>query len=92
MARMYSSKTQIYWACKSFCDGRTLSHKTEIREMDGWRLAAIVHNLRKKYNWPIRGEYRGVNNIMHYWLYRDCQQTTLAFPRAAKDLKQELGL
>lgn len=51
--RWYSSPTQIFWVCKSLIAGRVLSTKTEIREVNGWRLAAVTEKLRKHYGWPI---------------------------------------
>ncbi len=31
--RFYSNPTQVHWTCKALLDGRTTSHKTEIREV-----------------------------------------------------------
>lgn len=87
----HSSNTQIYWAVKAFLDGRTLSHKTEIREVNGWRLAAIVCELRRKYGWPILAEYRGPENIAHYRLNPSCNPAGLTFPRSARALKPKNG-
>lgn len=87
--RFYSSFTQVFWCCKAFLEGRTISHKTEIREVNGWRLGAIVHNLRHNYDWPILVEYRGSENIAYYWLDPACDRTRLKFPRSAKALGEE---
>jgi hypothetical protein len=87
----HSSNTQFYWAVKALMDGRTLSHKTEIREVNGWRLAAIVCELRQKYHWPILAEYRGPENIAHYRLNPSCNPAGLKFPRSARALKPESG-
>lgn len=46
--RYYSNPTQVYWRTKALLNGRKISHKTEIREVNGWRLGAIIHVLRKK--------------------------------------------
>ena len=92
MACIYSSKTQVYWTCKALLEGRTISHKTEIREVNGWRLGAIIHVLRKKHKWPTKVEYRGSENIAYYRLDSNCNKNALTFPHSAKDLKQELGL
>jgi hypothetical protein len=51
--RFYSSDTQIKWACNELLKGRSISHQSEIVEVRGWRLSAIIHNLRHKYGWPI---------------------------------------
>ncbi len=87
----YSNPTQVYWTCKAFLDGRTITHKTEIREVKGWRLGAIVHTLRKKYDWPILADYRGPENVAHYRLAPNADRTRLKFPRSAKALAEEGG-
>ena len=84
--RWYSSKTQIYWTCKALLSGRTINHIDEIGEARGWRLGAIIHNLRQNHNWPIEVEYRGSQNIAHYWLRKDCDRKRLRFPSSAKEL------
>lgn len=89
--RLYSSPTAVFWTCKAFLDGRTISHKTEIREAKGWRLGAIVHVLRKQYGWPILVDYRGPENIAHYRLAPGTDRTRLKFPRSAKALAEEGG-
>jgi len=82
----YSSETQVYWTCKALIDGRIISHKTEIREVNGWRLGAIIHNLRRKYSWPIVAEYRGPENVAYYSLKTGIDRASLRFPRSAKAL------
>ncbi len=89
--RFYSSPTQVFWTCRAFLDGRTISTKTEIREAKGWRLGAIVHTLRKKYGWPILAEYRGPENIAHYRLAPGTDRSRLKFPRSAQSLAEEGG-
>lgn len=84
--RWYSSPTQIFWTCKALMEGRTLSTKTEIREVEGWRLAAVTHKLRKEYGWPILVEYRGADNIAHYRLAPGTDVSRLKLPRSAKAL------
>lgn len=81
--RYYSSPTQIAWACEALLSGRTISHKTEIREVRGWRLGAIVHTLRSRYGWPIVAEYRGRENVAHYSLAPGIDPAALRFPRSA---------
>lgn len=88
--RWYSSPTQIYWTCKALISGRKLSTKTEIREVNGWRLAAITEKLRKQYGWPIITEYRGPDNIAHYRLVPGTDVSRLRFPPSAKHLADEL--
>lgn len=85
----YSGKTQVFWTCKALLDGRTISHKTEIREVRGWRLGAIVHRLKHDYGWPIRVEYRGPQNIAHYWLDPDADRASLRLPSSARALGVE---
>lgn len=82
----YSNPTQIYWACKALIEGRTLTHRTEIREVRGWRLAAIVEKLRNRYGWPIVAQYRGPENIAYYRLSPDADISRLRFPPSAASL------
>lgn len=82
----YSSDSQVFWTCKALLEGRTISHKTEIREVRGWRLGAIIHRLRHHYNWPIHAEYRGPQNVAHYSLKAGIDRGKLRFPRSAKAL------
>ena len=89
--RFYSSPTQVYWTCKALLDGRTISTKTEIREVKGWRLGAIVHALRKTYGWPILAEYRGPENVAHYRLAPGTDRSRLRFPDSATALGETGG-
>lgn len=82
----YSGESQVAWTCKALLDGRTISHKTEIREVRGWRLGAIVHRLKRKYGWPIEVEYRGPENVAHYSLCPGTDFRSLRFPRSASGL------
>ena len=82
----HSNQTQVFWTCKALLEGRTISHRTEIREVNGWRLGAIIHNLRHKYNWPIEVEYRGPVNVAYYSLAKNAERNHLRFPRSAKTL------
>ena len=88
MSHWHSNETQVYWCCKALLDGRTISHRTEIREVNGWRLGAIVHNLKKKYHWPIVAEYRGPENVAYYSLPPGTDRTRLHFPPSAKGLAE----
>lgn len=85
----HSNRTQVFWTCKALIEGRVINHMDEIGEVNGWRLGAIVHNLRSKYGWPIRTEYRGPDNIAHYWLPGGCRWRLLRFPLSAGMLKEE---
>lgn len=82
----YSGPSQVYWTCEALLDGRTISHKTEIREVRGWRLGAIVHRLRHRYGWPIAVEYRGPENVAYYWLPAGIDRASLRFPPSAAAL------
>ncbi|MFD0860415.1 hypothetical protein [Roseovarius aquimarinus] len=82
----YSSDSQVFWTCKALLDGRTISHKTEIREVRGWRLGAIIHRLRHEFGWPIQTEYRGPQNVAHYSLKAGIDRAALQFPRSARAL------
>ena len=86
----FSNHTQVYWTCKALVRGRTITHMDEIGEVRGWRLGSIVHNLRRKYHWPIETEYRGPERIAHYRLPGRTDWRALDFPRSAKRLKDEL--
>lgn len=82
----HSNRTQVYWTCKALLDGRTINHMDEIGEVRGWRLGAIIHNLRHRYNWPIETQYRGPERIAHYTLRKPCDKRRLKWPRSARRL------
>ena len=86
----HSNHTQVYWTCKALVQGRTINHMDEIGEARGWRLGAIIHNLRTKYDWPIETDYRGPERIAHYYLIGRPVWQGLSFPRSAKPLRDEL--
>ncbi|MFD2739961.1 hypothetical protein ACFSUD_10305 [Sulfitobacter aestuarii] len=90
-SKFYSSDSQVFWTCKALLNGRTISHKTEIREVRGWRLGAIVHRLRHDYGWPIHTEYRGPQNVAHYSLKAGIDRAALRFPRSASALGKREG-
>jgi hypothetical protein len=85
----YSSETQVFWTCKALMDWRTISHRTEIREVRGWRLGAIIHRLRTEFGWPIQTEYRGPENVAYYSLRPGTDRAALRFPRSARALAGE---
>jgi len=87
--RFYSNPTQRYWVCFNLLAGRILSTQDEISEAKGWRLAAVIHALIHEFGWPILSEYRGKDNIKHYWLAPGTVRTRLKFPRSAQGLAAE---
>ncbi len=87
--KFYSSPTQVFWCCKALLEGRTISHKTEIREVRGWRLGAIVHRLKSSFGWPILTEYRGPENVAYYRLSPGCDLSKLRFPPSARALSED---
>lgn len=89
--RFYSSGTQVFWCCKALLEGRTISHRTEICEVRGWRLGAIIHRLRKHYGWPIEADYRGPENVAYYRLSKGCDPAALKYPPSAKSLAGKGG-
>ena len=84
--KFYSSESQVFWTCKALLDNRTINHLTEIREVRGWRLGAIIHCLRHHYGWPIQAEYRGPQNVAHYSLKEGIDRAKLRFPPSARAL------
>lgn len=79
--KWYSDMTQIRWACMQLIKGREISHADEIAEARGWRLSAIIHNLRHKYKWPIDTRY-DENRIAHYSLSAGVKEQELRKPRS----------
>ena len=86
--RWYSSPTQRAWVSKALIEGREITHKTEIREVKGWRLAAIIHALARQYHWPIETVYRGADNIAHYHMHPGTDPAKLKFPPSAAHLTE----
>lgn len=86
--RWYSTPTQVFWCCKALLDGREISHRTEIREVKGWRLAAICERLKKRYGWPILTDYRGPENVAYYRLSPGTDPAKLRFPPSARTLAE----
>ncbi|MGC1506422.1 MAG: hypothetical protein WA782_20075 [Sulfitobacter sp.] len=87
----HSKPTQVFWACKALAQGRTINHMDEIGERRGWRLGAIIHNLRRNYHWPIETEYKGPERIAHYRLSKRTDWRALEFPRSAMSVPQFLN-
>lgn len=86
----YSNRTQVFWTCMALAKGRTITHMDEIGEVKGWRLGAIIHNLRRNYHWPIETEYKGPERIAHYRLPKRTDWRALDFPRSAKAVRDSL--
>ncbi len=86
--RWHSSPTQVFWTCKSLIEGREINHRTEIRELKGWRLAAITERLRKVYGWPIDAAYRGPDNLAYYRLRPGTSPAKLWYPPSAQSLAE----
>ena len=80
--KWFSGDSQIRWACKELIKGREISHAHEIAEAKGWRLAAIIYQLRNRYNWPIKTRY-GANRIAYYSL-GECDKDKLELPKGKK--------
>jgi len=84
--QFYSGQTQVFWTCQALLKGRTISHVTEIREVRGWRLGAIIHRLKTDYAWPIQTTYRKPDNVAFYSLSPDADRSALRFPPSASAL------
>lgn len=84
MAKWYSSDTHIAWACSQLIKGRKISHMDEINAVYGWRLSAIIYNLRHRYDWPIDTEYDG-KKIAHYQLRKGIDPEILKLPKSFLD-------
>lgn len=81
MSKWYSDDSQIRWACLQLLKGREISHACEIAEAQGWRLSAIIYNLRHKYKWPIKTRY-DEKRIAHYRLASVVDNEALKKPRS----------
>lgn len=88
--KWFSNPTQVYWTCRALIMGRTITHKSEIREVKGWRLAAICYRLKVEFSWPIETERRGIEAIAHYRLKPGTEPANLNYPPSAARLKDEL--
>ena len=77
----HSNHSQVYWTCMALAQGRTINHMDEIGEVKGWRLGAIIHNLRSNYNWPIGTDFQVPERIAHYSLAKGTDWRCLDFPR-----------
>lgn len=77
--RWYSDITQIAWACEQLLKGKIISHRDEIAAVNGWRLSAIIHQLRHRFGWNIKTDYDG-KRIGHYQLAKGTDIKTLELP------------
>lgn len=80
----YSSAPQIAWACKALLEGRVITHATEFKECEGWRLSGIIYVLRHRYGWPIVTERRGKGRIGHYFLPTGTDTRKLELPPSVR--------
>jgi len=64
-ADSYSGKSQTDWTRMQLIRGAEISTADEIAKAGGWRLAAIIWQL-KEYNWPINTRYE--NQVAYYSL------------------------
>lgn len=87
----FSEPSQVSWACEALLSGRTIGHCDEITEAQGWRLAAIVWRLKRKYGWPISTEYVGPENRACYKLQPGIDRAKLQFPPSAGALSKAGG-
>lgn len=87
----YSKQTSICWACKALKDGRVITHQDEMAEIGAWRLGAIIHRLKREFDWPVQVDYRGPEQIAHYSLPPDTDKAKLRLPRSAKALGAKDG-
>ena len=84
--QFYSGQTKVYWCCDELLKGREISCETEIREVRGWRLGAIIYRLKSDYGWPILTTYRRPDNVAFYRLSADANHSGLRFPPSASAL------
>ncbi len=87
-ANFYSKPTSVYWTCKALLDQRTISQLTQIQNVKGWRLGAIIHRLKHEYGWPIHTEYTSPGHVALYSLAPGTDRAALRFPKSAKSLAQ----
>lgn len=82
----YSKPTSVYWTCKALLDQRTISQLTQIQNVKGWRLGAIIHRLKHEYGWPIQTEYTSPGHIALYTLAPGTDAAKLRYPKSAESL------
>lgn len=82
----YSKQTSVFWVCNALKQGRTITHQDEMREIRSWRLGAVIHRLKREFEWPIIVEYRGPEKVAFYALDPNADHSTLRFPKSAQAL------
>ena len=70
MANTYSNDTQTSHIRRQLLRGRELCHDVAIQEVGAHRLAAIIHHLKSKENWPISTRY-GDKGAAYYRLSKE---------------------
>ncbi len=90
-AHFYAKPTSVFWTCKALLDGRTISQLTQIQNVKGWRLPAVIHRLKTEYGWPIHTEYTSPGQVALYCLAPDTDRAKLRFPRSAQALGDTEG-
>lgn len=85
--RWYSNDTQIRWACLELLKGSEISHRDEIAAVNGWRLSAIIYQLRHRYKWSIETRY-DANRIGYYRLSKVDDVDALEKPRSFYKIKE----
>lgn len=79
----YSNPTQIRWICDQLRKWVEISHLDEVAAVRGWRLAAVVHRLKREFDWPIVSDRRGPNRIAFYRLAPGTDLSALKMPPSA---------
>ncbi|CAN0600588.1 unnamed protein product, partial [Ectocarpus sp. 12 AP-2014] len=59
----YSKPTSVFWTCNALITGRTITHQDEMAEIGAWRLGAIIHRLKREFDWPVLVDYRGPEKV-----------------------------
>lgn len=90
--RWFSGDTLVHWTCKALINRRAISHRTEIREIRGWRLGAIIHRLRWEFHWPIEADYKWSASVAHYRLVPRTEVASLKFTPSSADLGADIGI
>lgn len=89
--RWFSSLTQMFWACEALTEGRTVSHKSEIREAEDLRLVASAGRLKDTYHRSIASGYSETDNTEHDRLPEGTDPTTLSYQHSAKSPTNEVA-
>ncbi len=90
MCKWYSGDSQIRWVCIQLIKGREICQDLQIKESGGHRLSAIIHNLKKKMNWPIDTRYGAVGEA-YYRLAKGVDKDALEKPRSFVKKGEDAG-